>query len=179
MQRFHFWFRQINTAKHASNFKTICGLKAASNSRLLIFGLHFGINGITNADVPFECQLYRASSAGADAAALIDQATTVDDANAGICYLNMAQGEAPTFLWTRGEIAATAWTTEPTVLSGHNGIVLPMFVHEQSRLQVHQDFGNPLELLGSTSGAERMNLRVQHNNASDYALTGYWDIGVA
>jgi hypothetical protein len=177
-QRFHFWFRGINTAKHATNFKTLCGLKAIANTRLKVHGLALSINGITPADVPFEFQLYRATSAGTDASALIDQATTVSDANAGVCSLNMAQAEAPSFLWTRGEIAASAWTTEPTVLAMPNGLVLPMYVHEQSRWQLSQSFENPLELLGSTTNAERLNLRVQQNNASDYAVTGYWDISV-
>lgn len=178
MQRFHFWFRGINTAHHASNFKTLCGLKAIADTRLRIHGVYFGINGVTSADVPFEFQLYRATDAGTESSAKLDQAATVDDANAGISYLNMAQAETPSFLWTRGKVAAGAWNTEPTLLSGHNGIIVPMYVHEQSRWQVQQSFDNPIELLGSTSNASRVNLRVQNGNSTDYAVAGYWDISV-
>lgn len=169
------WFRDINTFHHASAFKTIVAIKAATNIPLEILGFMFSMKGVTAANPHCEVGLALLSgtpTAGGDGA--VDQAATYNDANnrAGVRRMDPSRPEAIQALVSRGPNGDAAWTTDFTLDTTRDAwLAGPRLVHEQSFWQYQHTLSKPLMIPGGTYAG----LIVNNPNAAGVICAGWID----
>lgn len=172
--RGHFWWFDINTFHHATNFKSIAVVKAAANRPVTINGMFISTNGITAANPKplWGLQLVTGSPTPGGTG-FLDQAANYNDANnlAGVRRIDRGSETMQTLI-SCGPSADAAWTTDFTAdTTGEAWIIGPRYLHEQNDWQWQNTLPAPIIIPAGTYAA----LRVRNTNAAGVLCSGWID----